>query len=264
MTIWTALRQTYGNAWRFLFALPLIAIAVVGFEGLQHLAEWNAGMYGSLAQFKSAAEDPGRMITGSLKVIWLLVIQYWVTRFVAGGGSARVALTLEPVALRKFAWVFLYSVVSAFVILFIPTFYPAGSPAHRTVAVSMALVELVTLPIGVVLVPWMVGAACGDPRASPIFGIRRAWGSILWGLAVSIVAVLPLMAVHYAFSFYAIGRAPGVTALMLVTDAIVVGFLSVVMCTNQVAIASRMAWRAGETLECSGDLKLVGRAEHAR
>ena len=248
MSLWAAFLRTYSQSWRFLVTLPIIAVAVIGVEGLQHAVEWAIGMYRDIASAKAVQNSPARMLAGSLKVGWLLIVQFWVARFIVSGGSAAATLELEPVAIRKFSWFFVYYFVVTLVILFLPNVFALG--VRRTMSIVVELLALLLIPIGVTLSPWSVGAANGDPRASPMFALRRSAGSVLWGLALTFLTMLPLMVFHYGLNCAAIGRSPGLAILMLAADAVCIGFLGIVINAAPVPIAERMARRTGDDIEC--------------
>jgi hypothetical protein len=250
MTLWTAFRQSYVEAWRFIIALPFIAAAVIGFEGLQHVLEWLSGMYRSFAGFRAAAHDPGRMISGSLKIGSIILVQYWIARFLVST-SIRKTLAFDLIAIRKFGWYFLFIFALALSNIFVPEFLPEAGTTRRAVSTFLLVVAVATFPIGVILIPWGVSAALGDNRASPVFAWGRATGSILWGAALIVLAPLPLMAAHYALGYGAVGRAPHVAIPMLILDALLVSFLSIVVNTSQILVADRMARRTGDRLECN-------------
>ncbi|MGI8841714.1 MAG: hypothetical protein ACR2F8_13185 [Caulobacteraceae bacterium] len=250
MTLWAACRRTYAQSWRFMVALPLIALAVIGFEGLQHVLEWTTGMYRGVAVAKEVEHDPIRMIGGLLKIAWLLIVEYWVARFIVSGGSKAVTIALEPVAVRKFFNFFAFYFVLSAALLLLPSIFLAMGLMGRTIAIGVALLGLATVPLEVALAPWAVGSAIGDVRASPAFALGRSGGSVLWGLAFTVIAILPLMIVHYGFGLGAIGRSPLVAILLLLIDSCVVGFLGIVFNVSQVVIAERMALRAGGQLAC--------------
>ncbi|MBS0362086.1 MAG: hypothetical protein JSR98_11950 [Proteobacteria bacterium] len=245
MTFATGLVRTYRDAWRFLAALPLLGLAIVGVEGVQHIIEWRAGMYVSGAGAHHAATDMGRMVSGSLKVLWLYVVAFWVFRFVVSG-SPRLTLRAGPGAIRGYAWVMAFMVALGAISLWLPVLAPAG--AQRTVSLVSLAVQLATFPLGIALTPWILGAALGDARATIGSSFRRARGSIWWGVALSLGTALPLMAIHYALGLGAVGRPELVSVSMLVADALFVGYLGVATATAQVVIAERMASRAGEAL----------------
>ncbi len=249
MTLWSAFDRAYSDSWRFVVALPLIALAIVGFEGLQHLAEWHIGLYADAHAARATADHPLRMIPGYAKIAWLLVIQFWVTRFMVGR-SARRALAAPASAVRAFALVLVVQLALALLTLRLPALLQAmAGLEHRQAAAAGLVFALVTGPLGIALIPWTVGAALGDPRASPAFALRQARiGPILWGLVFTAVATLPPFLGHMVLGLGAIGRPPVQAIPMLVVDAVLVGFLGVVTSAIQVQIAARMAARDGETL----------------
>jgi hypothetical protein len=248
MTFWRAFRMTYVEAWRFMVAAPLIAAAAIGVEGLQHLVEWRHGMYDSWAGMRAAGHDPSRMAAGGLKVLWITVLGYWVIRFVVSGGSYRATVAYDRIALRKFAGFAAFFLCLLPLTLFLPNLLQAAGVAPRTAAWAGLWSEVSSLVLGVWVIPWAVGAAAGDERAGPMFALRRAWGSVLWGLALSLATTIPPMAVHYALGYGAVGRAPALATALLAVDAVFVSFLAVALTTSQVMIAERMAQRAGEAL----------------
>ena len=248
MTIWTAFNRAYAESWRFVVALPLIALAVVGFEGLQHLVEWRIGMYGDVQAARATADHPARMIAGYAKVAWLLVIQFWAARFMVGH-SVRRALAPPPVALRAFAGVLLFNLALSVLTLQLPGLLQAAGLTRPLAAYASLAFMVVTTPLGVALTPWVVGAALSDPRATPLFALRRARsGLVVWALVVMLMTSLPLMVAHYVLALGAIGRPATQAIPMLAFDAVLVGFLGVVLAASQVVIGEKMAQRAGETL----------------
>lgn len=54
MAFWSAVKDCYRWSRRLLRAAPLLAALIVGLEGPQHIVEWRAGMYVSLAAAKAA------------------------------------------------------------------------------------------------------------------------------------------------------------------------------------------------------------------
>jgi hypothetical protein len=250
MNFGAALRQTYAGAWGFLVAIPILAAAVIGVEGLQHVVEWRTGFYASFAGMKAAGHDPARMIAGSLKVGWILVLGYWTARFIVTR-SPKHTVAFDRIAVRRYAAVFLLSASLGLLTIFGGDLFHLAGVDRRIAATGMMIFTIATFPISLILVPWAVGAALGDPRATLRSSFRRAWGSIFWGLGLTILAPLPLMAAHYALGYGAVGRAPWLAISMLTIDALLVAFLGVVINVCQVVLAERMAERAGETLSIS-------------
>lgn len=54
MAFWSAVKDCYRWSRRLLRAAPPLAALIIGLEGPQHIVEWRAGMYVSLAAAKAA------------------------------------------------------------------------------------------------------------------------------------------------------------------------------------------------------------------
>ena len=64
--------------------------------------------------------------------------------------------------------------------------------------------------------------------------------------------MLPLMVMHYILGYAAIGKPMAVLVPMLALDALVAGFLIVVINLSMVLSVQRMLLRNGRTLQCDG------------
>jgi hypothetical protein len=250
MTFWRAVHGTYAEAWRFMVAVPLIAAIAIGVEGFQHVVEWRHGMYDSWAAMHAAASDPGRMAAGVAKVLWITVLGYWVIRFVVSGGSRPTTMAFDRVAVRKFAGFTAFCILLLPLTVFLPNLLKAAGVAPRAAAWAGLVSQVASLVLGVWVVPWAVGAAAGERRSGPLFAVQRAWGSVFWGLALTLLTSIPLIAVHYALGYGAVGRGPALSLAILALDAVFVSYIAVATSTSQVMIAERMATRAGDPLLC--------------
>ena len=248
MIFLNAVRRSYAEAWRFSRALVLLVAIAVGVEGLQHVVEWREGLYLSRGSAAAHAMDTGRMIAGGLKVLWLVILEYWTARFVVTG-SARQTLARDPIAIRKFAWVVALNILIGVPALYGPLLLPALGVAPRTASIAALWYQLATFPIGVFLIPWSVGAALGDPRATLGVSFKRAANAFWFGLAVVLLAPLPVLALHNALNFLAIGVSPGLAIAYLIVDAPFAAFSGVVAGVSMAIVAQRMADRAGEPLK---------------
>jgi hypothetical protein len=246
--MWAALKNTYRNAWRFAVGVPLIAGLIVALEGTQHMVEWSLGMYESLEGAKAAEGGTARMAAGAVKVGALILLGYWVARFVIGGGSAERALAADPVAVRKFVPVVVYSAVLGILTHAITGIFKSLGLEGLALGIAFAAYFFLTMALGVALMPWTVGAAVADEEATPLRAFRISRGSVLWGLGFTLLVMLPPMAVHYGLNLGAIGRPPALAAAMLIADSLFVGFLGILLASGHVTIAQRMADRSGHKL----------------
>ncbi len=239
--MWRALRETYRDAWRFAFAVPVVAAAVITLEAAQHAAEWMTGMYVSLESAKAAENSPARMILGAAKVGLLMILGYWVPRFIFGAGSRQLTLAADPVAIRKFLLVLAYGLVLGVLTHAMPKLLAAMGVTGGAAGAAFGGYVLATILVGVALNPWTVGAAVADPQTSPLNALRMSRGSLLWGLLFTLLLIIPPMAVHYALGLGAIGKPPAIAAAMLSLDALFVGFLGILLACGHVTIAKRIA-----------------------
>jgi len=249
LTTWDVIKRSYAGAWKFVSVLPLIAAVTTGVECLQHVVEFLDGMYRDAAGMRAHANDAGRLAAGVLKVSWLLMLEYWVARFVVSQ-SARVTLIHDATAIRKFAVVMAAGSAMVLTQLFLPIILRAAHISALVSALILLLVFVLLFVPQIILTPWSVSAALGDPRASFDFASRRSEGSRLWAVIVCILTALPLLAVHYVLGYAAVGRPTPEVIGMLAVDAVVVGFLGLVLSACGVMVAQRMAYLDGEALTC--------------
>jgi hypothetical protein len=252
MNFFSAFGKAYSNAFSFALVFPVILLGLAAAEGAQHVVEWLDGMYASRADFSAAANTPERMIAGLIKVFALTVVGYWVFRYFASKGSKEATLAKDPTAVRLFGLVVAFSVTLAVIGLFHPLFVSSEGRGRSTATLGIMAFTLFSYLIGVALTPWGVASALGDRRASPLFAFRRARGSILWGTALNLAVVIPLMVLHYALGLGAIGKPQAVGIGLLAADTVVVAYFGLVMQTVQVLIAQRMAASVGEDLALGG------------
>ena len=79
--------QAYRDSARAALALPLLFALPAAAELIQHAIEHRAGMFDSLAAMQAAADDPARMGVGQVKVLTLMLVLYWVSRWQALRGD---------------------------------------------------------------------------------------------------------------------------------------------------------------------------------
>lgn len=214
MTFGQGLAFVYRQSWAFLLACPLVALIPVAAELAQHYVEMQAGMYAGPEGARAAESDPARMAFGFVKTLALGLIGYWATRFYASNGNRALAHRMEPRAITLFALVFaLQSLLSALGL------FAFSGP----VAVGFFVFTLVFAPL---LTRFMAAAPLGQ-WISPLASIRQMAPQLPWAIAFNVVAILPLMVLHYALGIGAV-FVPGEAAkwALLVLDSLVVGWLA--------------------------------------
>lgn len=241
----SALKRTFALSWSFARALPLLILLAVGFEALQHVVEWQSGMYISKAAALAAQGDAGRMIVGGTKVLALVLFGYWLSRYGLSGQAKAATLQVDPAALRKFSGYVLYELIAAIVVLGGSMLLPGSGLARPTSALLTGLLVISSVVIGVLFTPWSVAAAAGDERAGPLWSTRIAGRSFFWGLGFSLLVSIPVLVVHYALDLGAIGKSSSVAIAMLTGDALFVGALATVVAASRVVLTEHMVARAG-------------------
>ncbi|MGH6615046.1 hypothetical protein [Sphingomonas sp.] len=246
-----AIRYTYGLTWRFMKAAPLIVLAIIAVEGAQHVAEWLTGMYASPEAAKAAQFHPARMAIGTVKTILLEFVIYWIARFALGGEDISHAFASDRDALRRFSMVILFTLVIGVAMQGIQAL-PMDGMSRALVLIVLISFMLGSLLLQVALTPWIVGAAVGDPKATPIFALRQSMGQLLRGFAFTLVIMLPPMIVHYVLGGLAIVRPGRLGMILLAADSIFVAFLGVLIAASSVTIAYRVARRRGYSIDGLG------------
>lgn len=231
MTFVQGFKFVHRESWAFLLACPLVALIPVIAELAQHIAEMQAGMYNGLEGAQAAESDPQRMAFGFVKTLAISLIGYSGVRFFASAGDAAYARRLEPRALQLFAIVFALQALLSYVTLF-------ALPASAGFMIGFFLFFLVLSPL---LVRFLVAAPLGvliTPQASA----AQMWRQLPWAVAFGLLAPLPLMALHYALSIGAmLAAGDALKWVMLVVDALVVGWLAAVLSAVSWVIATRKA-----------------------
>ncbi|GAA0671185.1 hypothetical protein FHT00_001935 [Sphingomonas insulae] len=237
MTVWKALTTTYRGSIAFMVACPLLALVPVVFELLQHVVEVRIGLYDSIAAAKASEHHPLRMAFGMVKVLSLIIPGYWVTRFLALG-DARRAGAVEMPALWLFGGVVAFHTVIAALQLFV---LPQTLPVTL---IAFAVGEV----IGCLIPAWTVAAALGNRAVGPRKSIAIMAPHMPWTFVVLLLSIVPLMIPHYLLGAAAL-LAPKLWLWpALIVDALLVGWLSVVMVAGAYVTARRAAQAYGVDL----------------
>jgi len=239
--------EGYRTPWRFVLAFPALIAIPIAIEMIQHIIEIRGGMYVDKAGAIAAESDTLRLGWGLFKTLALTGVTYWMARFMAGLDRSRVA-ALEPLAARLFAAVLLFQAVATALSMW-------GSTVLRALGVADAAMMpvgigymIVLLFLGLLLEPWKVAAALGNPAIGWSRSISMVAPILPWALAFTLVMMLPLMVLHYLAAFLAIGAAPIMVWALMIADALLVGYLAAVLATTSVLVARRAAERSATAL----------------
>ena len=217
------------EAFAFLIACPLIVAIPVLVEFAQHAIEMRIGMYDGPDGAQAAESHPLRMGFGFVKTLAISIMGYPVVRFLAGGRDAAAARTLDQRAVGLFALVLGLQAVLSALGLFV-------FPANDSLGIGFFIFGMVFGP----LVARFVVAAPLGVWISPLASIRQMLPHIVFAVLFSLVAMLPMMALHYALGIGAIFV--GHTALqwaMLAIDSVLVGVLAALLVAIQWVVALR-------------------------
>jgi len=242
-----AVGGAYGGAWRFALACPLLFAVPVAVEFIQHVIEMRIGMYDSIAAAQAVEANGARLGWGVVKTLALFLAGYWVARFLVLPGGAADARRFDPVAARLFAWVLLFGLAVTLVSLWGGDAMHAAGLGAYTMAAGVAF-SLASFVLTILLAPWKIGAALGNAELGFVRSIGLVGWGVWWGLILAILALLPLMIVHYAFAFLAMGAPQPAAWAILAVDSLLVGYLAAVIVAIDLAIARRAVEAVGARL----------------
>lgn len=247
-TIVADIRENYSAAWAFAFACPILFLIPAAIEFAQHVAEFHIGFYVSRANAHAVAADPVRMGWGYAKALSSILPSYWFTRYLVFGRDAGRARKLEWPAAGLWAVLLMVTALQLYLSLFGPDFGALLGLKDKFAKLASGGLQLLLQIAAIYLTAWMVAWPAGNAAIGPLRSIRimagHFWRTILYVLA----GMAPLMVVHYALGYGAMGRPEGLVWLMLAIDALVVGFLALTLTGSLATAAMRAAASKGVTL----------------
>ena len=226
----TAFRDVHRSSLAFAAALPLVFAIPLVAEFVQHVIEMRIGMYDGVEGAKAAESDPACMWFGFAKVAALNVVGYFVIRWLHSGGNRAFALAFPRKAATLFGLVLALSLFLAWLSLFVW--------ADGYMATGFFVFSLIFMPL---IVRFVVAAPLGI-LVTPLESIKVMASDALFAIAFSIVAILPLMAIHYALGIGAMFvEGDGLKWALLILDSFVTALLGIVMVAAQYTMATRPA-----------------------
>lgn len=245
--MWRDVKQLFSDSAAFALALPILFSIPVMIEFAQHVVEIDLGFYrhGLTA---SAAFDQRRLSLGFAKVLALLLPGYWFVRFIAWDRDRDRAKRIERPAATLFGIQFGLQAAWQWLALFGP---PLGVVLGLGPRLSTYAEVIATVGVSVValyLTAWLVAWPLGNVQIGPLRSIAIMAGSFWRTVAYLVAGTLPLMALHYALGYAAIGRPEPLVWIMMAADALVVGFLALTTAGAAYLAAKRAADRKSVSL----------------
>ncbi len=227
-SMWEETKRLYADARAFALALPILFSIPVLIEFAQHVVEIDLGLYrhglGALA-----AMDPRRLTLGFTKTLALLLPGYWFVRYIAKNRDAAYAKAIQRPAATLFGIQFALKALAQWWALFGPPLaillnIPGKAGDYLSLTTMIA-----TSVIGIYLTAWFVAWPLGNAKIGPLKSIALMAGSFWRTIAYTLIGTAPLMALHYALGYGAIGQPEALVWAMMTIDALVVGVLALTM-----------------------------------
>ncbi len=211
-----------------IFLLPTLA------EGLQHIAEFQLGMFADEAGWAEAGPSRVRMVFGIIKILSILYVSLWVSGYWFHDGK-RASFLLSA---REFLGLLAMLGFSALVILFVVAGGPvlagfvqaSGLPIPEEVLPFLPLIVLLLLIFPTQhLNIYGFGLFLGDETMTLARSRQSIRGQTNWMTMIVIVPIAPFMVLHYWLNYQIIGSGLAHQVAFLSLDALLVGVMALIM-----------------------------------
>jgi hypothetical protein len=246
--MWTEIKAGYRDSARIAFALPLLFALPAVCELIQHVIEYRIGMFASLHAMEAVGNHPARMGFGQVKILSLILLVYWVSRWLAVQDGAPLRVSGDGRSAYLFLGVIAWTIGGGLAQQFGGTLLSPYVPNPTTLLLIGLAFFLLLTAVEIYLTAWKAGSALGNRRLTIAASFRVMAGNFWWSLGYFVIMFLPLMIVHYALNGFAVGRPDALLWPMLVLDALEVGYLGLVLATVTYVIARRATRRKSVAL----------------
>lgn len=219
---------------RVVIAAPLIFLLPVLAEGLQHFVEFQIGMFASADGMAAAGASQQRLVFGVIKIISLLYVMLWISRFWFQG-AGRVSLLFgrqEFVSLLTLlgftAALMAFVIVAGPPLVEIVAASPLPVPENMLPFVPLMVILLLTFPLQHLSVYWF-GRFLGDDTMTLKRARRAVKGQMNWMTLIFVIPIAPFMVLHYWLNYQIVGAAFTHQAAFLSLDALLVGAMALIM-----------------------------------
>ena len=217
-----------------MIAAPLVFVIPALAEGLQHVVEFQAGMYVDKQGMAEAGASQIRLFFGVIKVLALTYVMLWIPRFWFQG-KKETSLVFKSRELR-----ILFQVLG-FTVVLIAVVFLGGPPLVHLVQASALPVPDKVLPflplIILLLLTWPVqhlsyywyGRFLGDETMTVAHARKVTKGRSNWIMLILFIPIAPLMALHYYLGYHAVGISLPNQIIFLTFDSLLVGVMAIVL-----------------------------------
>lgn len=233
------IKENYALAGRFAVALPLVFALPVAVEAVQHVIEWRIGMFESAAMASAVENHPARSGWAYIKIGTLVLMGWWVWRFLGFEGDRDRTLRWDSFAAARYSLVLIFSAALTMLEMQVGGLLGEAFESSRQMLLAGIGLMLVGMALELYFAPWKVGAALGRPKTSLAASFKAMHGNVAWSFGLTLAIFFPIMILHYALGLLPIVLPPAAGMVLLVLDSLLVGYLAILFPTTVYIIAKR-------------------------
>ena len=222
----TAIRETYRTSFVLFGTAVALWIGAAAVELVQHVVEWELGMFAADASLEAALESDAYRAAGWAKVAAVTLCSWLVPRYLYQERDWRRVLRPDRPLVKGLAVMAGVSGLPVVPVVLVPGV--AGMDPDTAVLWGQLAGLALTVPL-MAFMPWGVGMLAGDASMTVGRSVRAMRGRWFWATFLMFGCALPLLIVHAALNLAAIGGAPLVAGTLLVLDSVLVGFVALVL-----------------------------------
>lgn len=234
-------KENYALASRVAVALPLVFALPVAVEAIQHVIEWRIGMFESAAKASAVEDHPARSGWAYIKIGTLVLVGWWVWRFLGFAGDRDRTLRWDAFAAARYSMVLIFSAAITVLEMQVGGLLGGAFESSRHVLLAGFGLMLLAMALELYFAPWKVGAALGRRGAGLAESFKAMHGHVVWSFGLTLAIFFPIMILHYALGLLPIVLPPAAGAILLVLDSLLVGYLAILFPTTVYIIARRAA-----------------------
>lgn len=212
-------------------AAPLLFLAPVAAEAVQHAIEWSIGMFSlTPGEAHSTSHDGRRVLAGLVKVSTLAITAILVARYWAHRRDLMRAIRLDA---RERRFVFGGIVLTAAVLGFLvasPALLSGTELSHKQRRLAPALLVIGAAALLQRRSVWALAGLLGGSGMTPERAAALSSGPpARFTMLALVAAIAPTMALHYGINLNARGLGSTALPLVLAFDSVLVGVMAIII-----------------------------------